>query len=944
MKRFSILILNILLCYSFSSAQQAKLIEKVEKKEGQLIIPYEKYKLDNGLTLLVHEDHSDPIVHVEIMYHVGSAREQEGRSGFAHFFEHMMFQGSDHVGDDVQFKIVTEAGGTMNGNTTTDRTVYFETMPSNNLETGLWLEADRMGFLLDAVTQNKFEVQRATVKNERGQNYDNKPYGVAYEKISEALYPVGHPYSCLTIGYIDDLNRVDVNDLKKFFLRWYGPNNATLVIAGDVNPQEVVKLTEKYFGSINKGPEVISQKIEPAKLQSDRYISYEDNIRFPMLQFVFPTVANRHPDEAPLDILADILGGGNNSIFYQKFVKTQKAVNASVYSPCQELAGTFNATVLLFPDKSMVETEKEIRAAIAEFEQRGVTDDDLRKYKASYESQLINSLNTVKGKAEQIGNFDIYTGNPNYLQKEYERYMNVTKEDIMRVYNTYIKNKPAVILSVYPKGKPDMVAKPDNFKAPQRNINAPEKEEYKNLVYNKPKDNFDRNKQPIPGPIPIIHIPDLWKENFPNGLKIIGTRNDEIPSVTMQLTIEAGHRSEDKAKAGIADMLAALLDESSQKHTSEQLSAELEKLGSVITFNSGPSDITIIISSLTKNIDATLKLLEEKLFFPLFDEKEFDRVKKTQLEGIANQATSAVKIADNVFNKLLYGNEHKMAVPISGTQETVASITLDDVKKYYQNSLSPAISQLVVVGDITKESFLPKLDFLKNWKSVSVKKSPQEATPKIEKTKLYLVNKDKAAQSEIRMGCMALPYNALGDYYKCIIMNYPLGAPFNCRINMDIREEKGYTYGAHSYFNGSKYDGLFYAYAGVRSNVTDSSVIEFMKLIKQYADSGITANELEFTKKSMAQSDALRFESPSQKATFLKRLVDYNLDKNYLNAQNDILKKITKPEIDALAKKYIPYKNMDIVVVGDKAKIYDGLVKLGYEIVELDTDGNPVKK
>ncbi|WP_311136660.1 M16 family metallopeptidase [Hymenobacter cellulosilyticus] len=291
-----------------TSATGTRLVEKVTRKPGELVIPYEKYVLPNGLTLIVTEDHSDPLVHVDVTYHVGSAREQIGKSGFAHFFEHMMFEGSDHAPQGMFDKVIIGAGGTNNGSTNRDRTNYYETLPSNQLERALWLEADRMGFLLDAVTQKRFEVQRATVKNERGQNYDNRPYGLVSEYTAKTLYPYGHPYSWLTIGYLEDLDRSDVNDLKQFFLRWYGPNNATLTVGGDVKPAEVVAMAEKYFGSINRGPAVQNMKLPAPKLTQDRYVSYQDNIRFPMVQLVFPSVPQNHPDETALDALAEIIG------------------------------------------------------------------------------------------------------------------------------------------------------------------------------------------------------------------------------------------------------------------------------------------------------------------------------------------------------------------------------------------------------------------------------------------------------------------------------------------------------------------------------------------------------------------------------------------------------------------------------------------------------------
>jgi zinc protease len=932
----------ILSLISTSVFAQTKLVEKVTRKGTELVISYEKYLLPNGLTILVHEDHSDPVVYVDVTYHVGSAREQEGRSGFAHFFEHMMFQGSEHVGDEQHFKIVTEAGGTLNGTTNTDRTNYYQVLPSNQLETALWLESDRMGFLLDSVTQKKFEVQRETVKNERGQNYDNRPYGIAGERINAALYPPNHPYSWLTIGYIEDLNRVDVNDLKKFFLRWYGPNNATLTVSGGVKTADVLKLAEKYFGSIPRGAEVKAQMVAPVVLDKDRYISYEDNIRLPQLSMTFPTIPSNHKDEPALDVLADILGGGKASIFYKNFVKSQMAQSASVYAPVQELAGTFNITIRTTQDRTLAQMDSLVRYSFAEFEKRGVTDDDLKKYKAGFETNMINSLTSVQGKGAMLAAYQTYTGNPNHLVKDAERYSKITKEDVLRVYNTYIKNKHAVILSVYPKGKPTMVAKADNYTPAVRNTSVAEGAEYKSLVYNKAKDNFDRSKKPLSSGNPVVLPPDYWTEKFENELKVIGARTTEIPSVTIQLSIEAGHRFEDGSKAGISSLTAAMMNEGTSKYSAEEISEKLDRLGSSVSIYSGIENIVVYVSSLTKNLDSTLAIAKEMLLHPRFDAKDFERLKKQRFEAIANQATQATTIAGNVFAKLLYGAEHNMGISSLGTKTTVEGITLDDVKKFYSENITPHVSSLVIVGDIDREAVLPKLSFLKEWKGSKIVRKTEPALPVIEKTKLYFVNKEKAPQSEIRIGYIALPYDAYGDHYKAVLTNYSLGGAFNSRINLNLRELHGFTYGARSSFSGSKFPGPYTASAGVRGNATDSSLVEFMKEIRKFADTGITKAELEFTQKSIGQSEALKYETPQQKAGFMGRILDYGLEKDYVEKQNAVLKNITVEEINAIAKKRLMYNNMVILVVGDKANVYDGLLKLGYEVIELDTDGNPV--
>jgi len=932
---FIAIVMFLTSCENNTTKFGTKMVEEVKKKGDEIVIPYKKYVLPNGLTLLVHEDHSDPIVHVDVTYHVGSAREELGRSGFAHFFEHMMFQGSDHVADEQHFKIVSEAGGDLNGTTNSDRTNYFETLPSNQLETALWLEADRMGFLLDAVTVPKFENQRATVKNERGQSYDNRPYGLVNEKVSQALYPQGHPYSWPVIGYLAELDRATLDDLKHFFLRWYGPNNATLTVAGDVDPKQVVELVEKYYGPIPAGPEVKPMKVEKVTLPEDRYISYEDNIRFPLIQFAYPTVGNRNPDEAPLDILADILGGGKNSIFYQNFVKPQLAIQANVSHPCMELAGEFQMTVLPFPGKTLAEMESMIRKSIDEFETREISDDDLNRTKAMIENQLINELSSVDGKAGMLASYQTFTGNPNYIQQELKRYASVTKEDVKRVFNTYIKGQHPVILSVYPKGQKELAAKEDNF-TPKfvDSTFVPNDAEYKDLVYNKAKDaeGFDRSKQPGPGPNPTIKLPDFWTENFENGLAVIGAKNDEVPTVALRISIRAGHRFEDPAKSGIASLTADLLDESTQNYTAEEIANKLEVLGSSIDIHAENEEIVIDISSLKKNIDKTLELVEEKLMKPKFSMDDFNRKKQQQLEGISNQITQPTVIANNTFREVLYGKDNIMSIPNSGTLETAGSITLDDVKTYYETKFSPSISKLVIVGDVDKDEVLGKLGFLKSWAKKDVKFAEEKPTPAIEKTKIILVNKTQAPQSEIRIGYIAMPYDATGDYYKSKLMNFPLGAAFNSRINLNLRENKGWTYGARSTFQGTKFAGAYMASAGVKAAKTDSSVVEFMKEISNYADKGITEEELAFTKSSIGQSDARKYETSLQKAGFLQQILDYSLNKNFIDEQNKILAGITKAEIDALAKSKLPYSKMDIVVVGDKDLVLPGLSKLGYDI------------
>jgi zinc protease len=935
------LLLMLLVLTGAYAQAQTKLVEKVARKGSELVIPYEKYVLPNGLTLVIHEDHSDPIVHVDVTYHVGSAREEIGKSGFAHFFEHMMFQGSDNVADEQHFKIVTEAGGTLNGTTNTDRTNYFETVPSNQLEKMLWLEADRMGFLLDAVTQKKFEVQRETVKNERGQNYDNRPYGLVSEVINKNLYPYGHPYSWLTIGYIEDLNRVNVNDLKNFFLRWYGPNNATLTVGGDVNPAEVVKLVEKYFGTIPKGPDVQNMKLPAPVLSGDRFVTLVDNYaRIPQLVITYPTVPAFHEDEVALDCLSEILGQGKNSIFYQEIVKGQKALNATAFSSNSELAGTLRFSLTPAPGTSLADSKKLIDDALKAFEARGVTDEDIEKFKGAFEAQYINSLQSVAGKVSQLAFYQTFTGNPNQIGRELARYNKVTKLDVQRVYEKYVKGKPAVILSVVPKGQESNIVAAENYKVDQSNYKAPDYG-YAGLTYKKPKDNFDRSKIPGNGPNPVVKVPSFWKKDLHNGVKAIGTQSTELPIVTLSLTIPGGHilQANDTSKIGLARMFAAMMNEDTKNHTAEQIQVELQKIGSSVSVNNGFDGITFRMQTLKKHLDKTLSLLEERLLNPKFTDEAFTRIQKQYIEGFKQMKSQPAFIASDVFAKMNYGTTI-LGLSEMGTEYTIKNLTLKDVENYYANYMTSRDAKLVIVGDVTESEILPKLSFLSKLPNKEIKLPPVPEVPSVDKTRVYLVDVPKAAQTEFRIGGVTgLKYDATGEYYRATLANFPLGGGFNGRVNLNLREDKGWTYGASSFFSGDKYSGTFSFSSGIRANATDSALVEVMKEIKNYVDQGVTEDEIKFMKSALGQRDARLYETGFQKANFIGRILEYNLSSNFVDEQNKILQNITKAELDQVAKKWIKPENANILLVGDKVKILPGLEKLGYEIIELDVNG-----
>ena len=919
-------------------------IEAVSKKPGdEIVIPYKKYRLDNGLTVILHEDHSDPLVHVDLTYHVGSAREEIGKSGFAHFFEHMMFQGSKHVADEQHFKIVSESGGTLNGTTNTDRTNYFQTVPSNQLEKMLWLEADRMGFLLEAVTQEKFEVQRETVKNERGQSVDNRPYGLLGERLGEALYPEGHPYSWMPIGYVEDLDRVDVNDLKKFFLRWYGPNNASLTIGGEFDEAQTLAWVNKYFGGIPRGPDVAMPDKPLVTLDANRYISFEDNVALPLLYMAFPTVSVFHPDEAPLDVLMFTLGVGETSLLYKNMVKNRLAVQAQAGHGCQQLACTFTVVALPNPaaGKTLADLEKIARDSLIEFEQRGVTDDDVLRVKMNIVSGMIYGLESVAGKVGRLASYQMFTGRPDYAPEDIARYENVTKDDVMRVYRKYILDKPSVIVSVVPRGQSNMVAAPDTWQRYDRKLPDYGRVAATDVQPRGANDDFDRSVIPPAGPNPAITLPQIWRAELDNGVPVLGARNIETPTTAISLRIDAGQQNEDLSKLGLASITASMLNESTRRSSTEELSDRLQKLGASVQIGASNHGTTATIRSLTRNLDETLAIAAEKLLEPSFDPQDFARVQAQTLQSIEQSKKQAAITAQVVYQMLLLGRENPIAHLDMGTAATVASITLDDVKAFYESHYSPKIASMIVVSDLDETTVLSKLSVLEDWQGPAVKEAKLAPFPETGAARIYLVDKPDAAQSELRIGKRALRYDATGEYYRARLSNYVLGDAFNSRINLNLREDKGYTYGARSTFSGEEQYGLFTAAAAVRTDATAASIVEIEREIRKYVVEGISDDELEFTRNAIGQRDARSFETPAQKLGFLARILTYDLDDDFIDQQNRILASISAQELNRASAPYMSIDDMVIVVVGDKSAILPSLEELGYEIVNLDPDGNP---
>ena len=910
-------------------------------------IEYEKYTLDNGLTVILHTDKSDPIIGVAIQYHVGSNRETPGRTGFAHLFEHMLFQESQHVGQDQFFKKIQNVGGTLNGGTNKDGTVYYEVVPKNALETVLWMESDRMGWLLSTVTQPAFENQQEVVQNEKRQRVDNRPYGHNNYVIIKNLYPEDHPYNWTTIGELEDLQNATLKDVRDFYEKWYGPNNATMVIAGDINKRNVKKLVEKYFGEIKSSPDNGDPEPIPVKLAETKKVYHEDNFASsPRLTMVFPTVDHKHADASALELLSQLLSDGKKAPLYKVIVEEKKlAPNLYSYSGTQEIAGTFNVVVNAFPTTSLTDVEAAVHEAFARFESDGFTAEDLERLKAKYETGFYQGISSVLGKGFQLAYYNEFYGSPDAIAEELQKVLDVNMSDVKRVYEKYVKGQNYVMTSFVPKGKVDLVA--------DGSVLFPIKEE--KIVENVAKETgtgsmdvteipstFDRSVEPTTGPQPRLNLPTIWKHNYKKGISLYGSKHNELPLINFGIQIHGGMLLDDPNKVGVANLVTDMMMEGTANKTPVELEEEIDALGSSIYMYTGKQSIGIEVTTLKRNFLPTLALVEEILFEPRWDETEFDRIKRETAESIKRRAAVPSSIASKVYNKLIYG-DHILANSTSGTVESVESIELDDLKNYYTANFSADLVSISIVGDLNRNVAVKAFKGLVDkWKVNEVIFTEYEMPEPDKMAKVYFVDVPNAKQSEIRIGYLGLALTD-PDYFPATVMNMKLGGNFSGDVNLVLREEKGFTYGARTRFSGSKFPGKFTASSGVRSNTTEESINIFKDLMTAYCDP-IAEEDLDFTKNVLLKSNARRFETLGALRGMISNIATYGFPFDYIKDQEEIVRDMTVESHNELARKLIRPNEMIYLVVGDAATQLDGLKSLGFgDPILLDGDGNPVE-
>lgn len=906
---------------------------KTENKEAALSVPFEKYTLPNGLTVVLNVDKSDPIAAVAVYYHVGSSREVPGKTGFAHLFEHMMFQKSENVGEDQLFKNIQGAGGTLNGSTSQDRTNYYEIIPKNALEMALWMESDRMGYLTNTVTKKALVNQQNVVQNEKRQNYDNSPYGYNQVLLAKNLYPKGHPYSWTTIGEMEDLTSASVEDVRAFHKKFYAPNNATLAISGDINPEEVKAIIEKYFGEIPSGETIGKRSPIPAGLAGTVKIYHEDNLaRAPQLTMAFPTVERYSKDSYALNFLGDLLANTKKAPLYKILVEEKKLTSrVMTRNGSQELAGSFMISVAANPGVNLTDVEKAVFEGFARFEQNGFTEQDLAIIKAGYETRFYNSFSSVQGKAFQFAEYQMYTGDPEFYKKDLASIQSVTMADVKAVYDKYIKGKNFVETSFVPKGQVNLVAEGSvNAGIVEEDVTKAAEVKLDNIAEEpiiKTPSKIDRSVMPSLGQDPELSIPSHWTSSLSNGMKIYGITHSELPLVQYSIVIDGGHLLDNVQKAGVANLVAAMLNEGTRNKTPEELEDAIGLLGASIRVSADNEDITLSVSSLAKNFEKTLALAREILLEPRWDEKQFALAKTRIINGIKRNAANPDYLASKTLNKLIFG-DNILAVESEGTEESVSSITMDDLKEFYNKNISPSVARFLIAGDVDKAKVETALaDLGKEWqpKDVTIPEIKVPAAP--EKSQIFFVDVPGAKQSVISIGAPALPRTD-PDFYPAYVTNYKLGGSFNGLFNLILREEKGFTYGARSSFSGARNYGEFVATSMVRTNSTLESVEIFKTEMEKYREN-LPQEYVDFTKSSLIKSNALRFETLGSLVGMLNTMTAYNLPPDYIKQEEAFVKALTVDKELELAKKYINPSKMYYVVVGDAKTQLKDLEKAG---------------
>lgn len=890
------------------------------EKYVDIEIPYEKFILENGLTLLVHEDHKAPIVSVSVWYHVGSKNEKPGKTGFAHLFEHLMFNGSENFNDDY-FQTMEKIGATdLNGTTNEDRTNYFQNVPVSALDVALWMESDRMGHLLGAIDQPKLDEQRGVVKNEKRQ-YENEPYGVAEELIIKSTYPPGHPYSWPVIGSMEDIDSASVEDVHDWFKVYYGAANAVITLAGDIDSKTALEKIKKYFGDVPAGAPLARHKKWIAKRTGTHRQQVHDRVPQARIIKVWNVPQWGDADSSYLDLVGDVLGSGKNSRLYKRLVyDDQIATSISVYTALKEISGQFIVEADPKPGIELEVVEKALDEELARFLKSGPTEKEIERIKTQYFSRFVRGVERIGGfggKSDILSHCEVIAGSADYYKVLHNRIKHATANDLVNAARTWLKDGEYV-LSILPY--------------PEFSVSEPQ---------------VDRTKIPEAGEAPDVIFPKLQRAKLSNGLRIVLAERHSVPVVNFNLVLDAGYSADQFFKPGTANLTMGMLDEGTKKRNSLKISEELALLGAYLSTGSSLDTSSVRLSALKSNLDKSLEIYADIVLNPSFPESDFQRLKKQQLIGIQQEKVTPIQMALRVFPKYLFGKNHAYGNPLtgSGTEESVEAITRKDLVAFYKEWFKLNNATMIVVGDTTLKEITPKLEKLfKNWEKGKLKKKNVAHVDLPEKPTVYLMDRPGSQQSIVIASHVSLP-TSNPDEIAVQTLNNVFGGTFISRLNLNIREDKHWSYGASSFLLGARGQRPFIVYTSVQSDKTKDTMIEFLKELKEIVSSR-PVTEDEFLKNQANQVLELPglWETAGSVLGSVTGIVNYNLPDDHYSTYARRVKEMQLKDVIRITPEVIKPDNLTWVVVGDRQQIEAGIRELNFgEIKVIDSDGNEIK-
>lgn len=904
---------------------------------------FERFRLDNGLEVIVVEDRRLPLVAVNLWYHVGPANERPGRTGFAHLFEHMMFEGSRHVGADRHFPLLEAAGATsVNGTTDFDRTNYFETVPSSELELALWIESDRMGFLLDTLDQAALTGQIDVVRNERRQSVEGVPYGIVEEEVWHQLFPKGHPYHASVIGSHADIESASLDDVRQFFRDYYTPNNASLAIVGDVDTQKVRALVERYFGPIPAGKVQPRPVPQPTTVTREKRVQVTDKVELPRLYMAWQTPVIYDTGDADADLLARILGGGKSSRLYRKLVyELQIAQDVEVWQKSLALGSVFTISATAKPGVPLAKLEQVIDAELADIQERGPAADELQRAQNMIETGLITSLETLGGLggvADRLNQYNHYVHDPDFLRTDIERYRKATPVSV-RLLARRLKRDARVVVEGVPGQK---VLDDVPRRQPEASAAAPAASAAP-AAASVTTDDW-RAQRPSAGPVGTLQLPAAQRFMLPNGLTVFLLEQHQLPVLSARLVVLHGSGANPAGLPGLAAFTADMLDEGTTRRPALQLAAELDRLGASLHVASSTDSISLNLGVLRKNVDPAFELLADAALHPAFDEREVARVRNNRLTDYQQDADDPDALAVRAFDRALYGASHPYGYTEAGSAASLAAISRADLQQFWQAGFVPPRAALVVSGAITADELRAlAAKHFGAWTGSGEPLPPPAAPAAAAPRRVLLVDKPRAPQSSLAIGRVGVPRSS-PDYLALEVMNNVLGGLFSSRINLNLREQHGYSYGAFSGFAFRRGLGPFLVDGSVRSDATADAVREVFHEFDRMRNEPVTPAELALARDSWTRSLAAYFETTAQSVGSVAQLFMYGLPQDYYVSLPSGINRIDAADVQRVARQYLDPAQMTVVVVGDRRTVEKGLAALKLGPVELrDNEGRPLR-